>query len=57
MRRLKMVLALAALVIGSAFAAPAASAGGFCGPEDGCSPCSGEIVIDGKNTRIEFHQC
>lgn len=54
-------LLLAAAVSLSAFVgfglASATPASAFCDTSDGCSPCSGGLIIDGKNTRIEFHQC
>jgi len=54
-------LLLAALVSSAAFVgfglSVATPAGAFCDTSEGCSPCGGGLIIDGKNTRIEFHQC
>ena len=57
MRKLRTVLVAALISAGGLLWAPPASANGFCGPDEGCSPCGHEIVIDGKNSRIEFHHC
>lgn len=52
---------LAAVVSVSSFVglglASAAPASAFCSESEGCSPCGGGLIIDGKNTRIEFHHC
>lgn len=54
-------LMIAAVIAVSSFAgfgvAAAVPAGAFCDTSEGCSPCGGGLVLDGKNTRIEFHQC
>lgn len=54
-------LVIAAVVVLSSFAgfgvAAAVPAGAFCDESEGCSPCGGDLIIDGKNTRIEFHHC
>jgi hypothetical protein len=55
MRRL--LLALAFVVAPFATIAMPTPASALCGPDEGCSPCGGELVIQGKNTRIEWHQC
>lgn len=55
MRRLLIVLAFVIAPLVPVFNASPASA--FCGPDEGCSPCGGQVVIQGKNTHIEWHQC
>lgn len=58
--RLRRLL-LAAAVSLSAFTglgiAAAAPASAFCDVSEGCSPCGYELVIQGKNTRLEPHHC
>lgn len=58
MRRRLVLLVSVALAAAGLLAAPApAEAAGFCGPDEGCSPCPFTIVIAGKNTHIEWYQC
>ena len=54
MRRIKALML--GVVLALAFV-PTTGAQAFCGPDEGCSPCGAEVVIQGKNTRVEWHQC
>ncbi len=56
-RRLVLLVSLALAAAGIAFAPAPAEAAGFCGPSEGCSPCPFEVVIDGKNTHIQWYYC
>jgi hypothetical protein len=57
-RRRLVLLASFALAAAGFLAAPApAKAAGFCGPSEGCSPCPFTVVIDGKNTHIQWYYC
>lgn len=58
MRRRLVLLISAILAVAGIMVAPApADAAGFCGPDEGCSPCTFEIVVQGKNTHINWHYC
>ena len=55
MRRLRMLVLALVMAAGSLMAAPSANA--FCGVEDGCSPCTFDVVVSGKNSSVNFHHC
>lgn len=54
MRRLLLAFLL---VVAPAVVASAPPASAFCGPDEGCSPCGPQLIIDGKNTRLETVYC
>lgn len=56
-RRLVLILSLALAAAGITLTAAPAEAAGFCGPSEGCDPCPFEVVIDGKNTHINWYAC
>jgi len=55
MRKLRLVLVAVAFAAATLLSAAPAQA--FCGPDEGCSPCPMEVVIDGKNSRIQWYYC
>lgn len=54
MRRLLLALLL---IVAPAVVASAPPAAAICDADQGCSPCGPQLVIDGKNTRLEPVYC
>lgn len=54
MRRLLLALLL---IVAPAVVASASPASAFCDTDQGCSPCGPQLVIEGKNTRLETVYC
>lgn len=55
-RRILLLVALVGAPV-AVMVAPAPPAQAFCDTSEGCSPCGPEIVVQGKNTRINWVQC
>ena len=59
MRRITKLVGILAVIFASLVGFPPAATAGptFCGPDEGCSPCGPNIVIDGKRSRVEWMYC